>query len=761
MSSKDTSSPEHLFSSDRPITRLDEDKLDRRSFAEQLARAVRGWKGNDSLVIALYGPWGTGKSSIKNMVIDALRAAPERVSVVDFNPWQVANRASLTEAFFDEIGIALRKGPIASKKAQRRTVSKWKRYAARLKSSKQLLDLFINPLRAILILSAVLIFGATLPDLRSAAFIVGAVYLLVAALLTWLFKVAEQIAAFKEPGTEKETLEEVKSAVRKELAELSAPILVLVDDLDRLTPTELLEIFQLVKANGDFPNLVYVLLCDRPTVEKHIQEVMKGAEGRDYLEKIVQIPFDVPLLDRQRVREILFKGLDTLLADAAVSKNFDQTRWGNIFFGGLQQYFDTLRQVNRYLSSLSFHVSMFKTDGDFEVNVVDLIALEALRVYEPEVYQALSENKRLLTSLSDLDRGQNSEPRRKLNAILEGIPAERVNGVRDMIKRLFPPAEWAFGGSHYGADWSEAWYRELRVCAEDVFDRYFHFVLPKGELSQATISRLLAATNDRAALRAELNQLAAAGQLEVAMDRLEAYKQQIPIAHAVPFLTALFDVGDQVSDQERGMFELSPAMHARRIVYWYLKQEENLPRRGELVRTAMEQTDGLLLPIGFTSLIDPDPDRRERAEEFVPADILRDLKGICIEKINASAAAGRLPNQIAEILYRWREWAGPEEPTAFCTRLVETTDGLLRLLKAFLVCGRSHGMSDHVAKLRWFIRRRDIEAFLSFDLVEAKVNALPTDLELSTDDKRAVDAFKKAAERRRAGRADDDPFARD
>ncbi len=411
MSSKGIFPTEHLFSSDRPITRLDEDKLDRRSFAEQLARAVRGWKGNDSLVIALYGPWGTGKSSIKNMVIDALRAAPERVTVIDFNPWQVASRASLSEAFFDELGIALRKGTIASKKVQKRTISNWKQYAARLKSSKGLLDLLINPWRSILIVSAVLLFGSSIPDLRPVAITVGLVYLLIAALLTWSSKVAEQIAAFQESGAEKETLEEVKSAVRKELAELSAPILVLIDDLDRLTPTALLKIFQLVKANGDFPNLVYILLCDRPTVEKHIREVMKGADGRDYLEKIVQIPFDVPLLDRQRIREILFAGLNTLLADDAVSKNFDQTRWGNIFFGGVEQYFSTLRQVNRYLSSLSFHISMFKTDGGFDVNVIDLIALEALRVYEPEVYQALSENKRLLTTLS---RGPNDEARRKL-----------------------------------------------------------------------------------------------------------------------------------------------------------------------------------------------------------------------------------------------------------------------------------------------------------------------------------------------------------
>lgn len=760
MTANDSSSSEHLFSADRPIEHLEEDKLDRRSFAEQLARAIQAWKGNDSLVIALYGPWGTGKSSIKNMVVDALRSASKKVSVIDFNPWQVASRATISEAFFDEIGIALKRGAIASKKKQKQILGKWKLYAARLKSGKALLELLVKPVRVVLILSAVLMFGATIPSLRTVSITFGFAYLVIAALLSWSTRVAEQVAAFQEAGLDKEPLEQVKWEVRKELSDLDRPILVLIDDLDRLTPSELLEVFQLVKANGDFPNLVYVLLCDRLTVEKHIEEVMKGSDGRDYMEKIVQIPFDVPILDTKRVREILFKGLDRLLADTAVSQNFDQTRWGNVFMGGLQQYFGTLRQVNRYLSSLSFHISMFKTDGSFEVNIVDLIALEALRVYEPEVHQALSQNKRLLTSLTDRGHGRDEDARRKLNAMLEGVPPERLEGAKEIVRRLFPPAEWAFGGSHYGTDWSETWYRELRVCSDNVFDRYFHFALPKGELSQGAIRRLLEAANDRAAFRAELNDLASKGQLELAMARLEAYKQQIPIANAMPFVTALFDIGDSLSDEYGGMTHITPAAHARRIIYWHLKQEQDLARRGGILRTAMEQTTGLMLPIGVTTWIEPNP-RSQDQEEFVSADFVRDLKAICVEKIQAAVSENRLPKELASLLFRWRDWAGQEPPAAFCAELINTSDGLLRFLKAFVNCSTSQGMSDHVAKLRWYIRRRDIETFSPFELVEAKVNALPAQLVLSEEDKRAVDQFKKTAERKRAGKSDDDPFRQD
>ena len=578
---------QHLFSADRPIRSLDEDQLYRRTFAEELARAVRGWRGNDSLVIALYGPWGSGKSSIKNMMVDALRSVPDSATVIDFNPWQVANRAQLSEAFFDEIGIAIGKGPVASRKDRNKTVKNWKRYTARLKSGGELLTLLTAPLRWTFVIGAIAVFGSTISSLRPFAIAFGVICLL-AALLTKSAKITEQIAAFLEPGAERETLEETRAAVQSEISKLSAPIAVMVDDLDRLTPAELLEMLQLVKANGDFPNLIYLLLCDRPTVERNIQEAAKAASGREYLEKIVQVAFDVPLLDRKRLQHILFKGLDTLIADKAVSKHFNQTRWGNIFVGGLQHYFSTLRQVNRFLSTFSFHCALFKSGGAFEVNVIDLIALETLRVYEPDFYLALPKNKSLLTDVRDFGRGNRDEEGQKVNALLEGVPAARADALRELIKHLFPPVEWVLGGSHYGADWTERWSRELRVCSEDMFDRYFHFVLPPGDLSQEMIERLMAATGDREALRLELEALASRNLLELAMDRLEAYKQQIPLKDAVPFVTAMFDMGDQLSSERAGMFEISSAMHAERIIYWFLKEENDPAQRGAVLRDALK-----------------------------------------------------------------------------------------------------------------------------------------------------------------------------
>lgn len=102
--------PKHLFSSDRPINYQSEDLLGRVGFADSLALAIKGWTGNDSLVIALYGPWGSGKSSIKNMVLELLRKAKKECPfIVEFTPWQWSGQEQLAEAFFREIGTVLEK----------------------------------------------------------------------------------------------------------------------------------------------------------------------------------------------------------------------------------------------------------------------------------------------------------------------------------------------------------------------------------------------------------------------------------------------------------------------------------------------------------------------------------------------------------------------------------------------------------------------------------------------------------------------------
>ena len=91
---------EYPFSADRPINFGSEDLLGRAKFAASLGKAIKSWTGKDSLVIALYGPWGSGKSSLKNLVLESLRSSPSDCpSILEFNPWHLASQSQITQGF--------------------------------------------------------------------------------------------------------------------------------------------------------------------------------------------------------------------------------------------------------------------------------------------------------------------------------------------------------------------------------------------------------------------------------------------------------------------------------------------------------------------------------------------------------------------------------------------------------------------------------------------------------------------------------------
>jgi predicted KAP-like P-loop ATPase len=748
--------PDHHFFADRPIETRAEDLLGRRNFAETLADLLRRWRGRDSLVVALYGAWGSGKSSVKNMVRDAL-AGGDAPTIVEFNPWQLSTRDEITSAFFREVGIALDRDR-RPKRDRRRVARLWRAYAAYLNVGASFARLVRS--RAVLVLVAVVFtaLGVSLAHLPPEVIGILAALVIATALLKPLRDVVAAIAAVAEARErlESKSLSEVKDELAAALRKLNSPLIVVMDDVDRLTGAETREVMQLVKANADFPNLVYLLLLHRESVERSLEEV-SPISGRDFLEKIVQVPFDVPEVEQERVDDILVAGLSRILQSKGARERFDLQRCQNLYLGCLQPYFRSLRSVYRFLSTFAFHTTLFTSGESFEVNPIDLIALEVLRVFEPDVYRAIAQRKGPLTSTSEGGRGE-EEPRRKAIETIFDV-AEKRSVVQEIVSALFPRVERLFGGSGYSADFDDTWFREGRVCSAQLFDRYFKLAIPSGDISQATLDRLRRATGNRDELRSELRALAAAGQLGTAMNRLEAYKEDVPLDDAVPFVTALMDIGDELPSDKGGVFSIGADMHASRIIYWFLRREPDEGRRLEVLREAIKTTDGLYLPVFKVSLEEGTrkEGERERSAKLVGDAGLAELQRLCLEKIRAAANDGRLERhpRLAYILFRWREWGDAEEPREFCRRLAPTREGAVSLVAAFLQESRSWGMQDRVARRNLYFRPSLLAEFVEPETVEGTLETVPLE-SLADDQRQAVVVFRAAMERRRQGKPEAD-----
>ena len=91
-----------MFKDNCPISSLDEDKLNRRNFAESLANAIKSYKNPNCLTISLMGKWGSGKTSIINMVTNYWNNESESENIIiHFDPWYFSNKDNLLFQFFD------------------------------------------------------------------------------------------------------------------------------------------------------------------------------------------------------------------------------------------------------------------------------------------------------------------------------------------------------------------------------------------------------------------------------------------------------------------------------------------------------------------------------------------------------------------------------------------------------------------------------------------------------------------------------------
>lgn len=176
-----------------------------------------------------------------------------------------------------------------------------------------------------------------------------------------------------------------------------------------------------------------------------------------------------------------------------------------------------------------------------------------------------------------------------------------------------------------------------------------------------------------------------------------------------------------------------------------------------MLEASIRETEGLCLPVNLVSLEAPTDEKKAQDQEtLVDKDGFKKLTALCVSRIEAAAADGRLAKtaDMASVLYRWKEWGGDDGPMQFVNVLVQTLDGTLAFLRAFLHRATSHGLGEFVAKERWYIPLKIIEDFVQWETIEALTKDISVESLSSAEDRRAIEAFVRAVHRRRKGKPD-------
>lgn len=388
---------------DRPLNKesaLDSDKFGRRGFASAAAASLANVCSTAGLVVSVEGSWGSGKTSALAMIEAMLLKQKNVPVIVHFNPWLIGSRDALLRGFLARIAAEVAVKPHSENGLV---------LAKALNTYSSAFDLL-----------------KLIPGAEPLSSIVQAVF-------SATGKTVEAISELKAPDVEAQK-EKVEAALRNFLR----PIIVVIDDIDRLFPEEVYEIVRIVKAVGDLPNVGYILAWD----PEYVSEALAKAgvpRAASYLDKIVQLRLPLPTLSRH-ARESLINEALNRLPEAAMAPLFRESeeRLSTVYRYGLCDLLEQPRDFYRIFNI----VAALEPSLRGEVVLGDIIGLAGLMAKAPQVYDLLCRNPRFFVGNLPYEAGNLhnedvvKEGKQERNDAIARSTAPRA--VRKLVEELFP-----------------------------------------------------------------------------------------------------------------------------------------------------------------------------------------------------------------------------------------------------------------------------------------------------------------------------------
>jgi len=489
----------------------------RTEFAHAVATRIdRCAEGQASTVFGVVGPWGIGKTTLLKDIVGRLG----HWTCVWFSPWSVADVESITTEFVSALSGAFPQSPTMKEKLA---------WYARLCT----------------------------PALKLIPLVGDAAATVAQQAISELAKRPAWHSAF---GT-----------LSAEIADQHHRVLMVVDDVDRLDSDELRSLLRVVRLLGRFTNVHYLLAYDQATIDRVLESHSANGESSEFMEKIVQFPFEVPptpiVVRRRWSRSIV----DAVSPDDEASGGYSEQREQlvSILASGLE----TPRAAERLREQM---LSLAKLISQAEVDALDFTALTWLRITHHQVWDEirLHPDEYLSWRESDTDASRDMRMKRIKKLVRRGS----AKPVQDAVAYMFEPmgvVETLAG-------------RRWRIQSSRYFERYFHVGLADDDVSERTTESALRELANGRANSEDACQLEAiiVGQDEersaLALDVIDKLRRDSPGTSL-----AILDYVEKV----RLEFQSIPNLHPFRrsaVDRWLVKEifralETRLVSEGELV----------------------------------------------------------------------------------------------------------------------------------------------------------------------------------
>ncbi|MGB8989058.1 MAG: P-loop NTPase fold protein, partial [Candidatus Sulfotelmatobacter sp.] len=379
-----------LLESDDPIETWAQDALGRAALVDTISIKLMISK---TPVLALFGEFGSGKTSILNLL---RRNLENKAIVVSFSTWLPGSQETLTSYLLADIATECQKQyivPGLRKSAER--------FASALAQSVPFLKGY--------------------PELFPAA-------------------------------TQRDDIESVRAA----LSRLPKRVIVLLDELDRMEKNELLTLLKVIRGTATLPNLSFVCASNREAIAETVKGEFNDKSNL-YFEKFFPVSVQIPKPDREALCEAgierlvaVFNGRGWFEHDAELESFRKQIN--AMWEGRIAPFCHNLRAIGLLANDVGTAAALLRR----EVHPVDLTLIELLHRFKPSIYEIVEKNFVTLTGGQGLLKGgsyvSDQEKERLKKKLLEDIHKEaggdeQFQLVTGILKELFPNSLPRFEGS--------------------------------------------------------------------------------------------------------------------------------------------------------------------------------------------------------------------------------------------------------------------------------------------------------------------------
>lgn len=612
------------FSNDNPIAHKADDRLNRSPFAERIASVIVNLPKNISLVIGINGQWGDGKTTILNLIRNDL-SNNSKILVQNFNPWRLTDEEKIFRGYFSLLSNAL--GTLLSTKTER--TKKWTKKLIRLiRIITKPLGLVFKPLETIDML---------------------------------LSEFADAVAS----GDSIE-IEELRNRIIAHLYETDKKIVIMIDDIDRLDRNEAHLLFRTIKACADFPNIIYILAFDDRAVARALGvQYGTGDEqaGRAFLEKIIQIPLNLPVAAKEDLRTLCFEQIEHALNVSDIELTKSQV-------GELVSNFDRCilirvtnpRSTKRFGNGLMFAIPMLIG----EVNYVDLILIEALKAFYIELYRIIRENYANFCGVNDSTTTKEDAPLpiKKVIDQIKTMPQEESSAAQFLLISLFPRISFYFNRSNFKNDRIETWTKEKRISAPRYCYKYFTYSISTSDISDIEIQNIIIAakSGDKASLKATLInhfERHAKSIIEKFRDIENTVEENIVDILA----TSIAELANKIPNPQILFTWAAPPSQAAIFLSHILKRINDLKKRVEVATSIMSVAEPLWFAAECIRWLHTSDKPENIDNNTLTNEELISVRNTLVKRIKQKSAEGRPLfdpeiQQEQSLLYEWRRSEG-------------------------------------------------------------------------------------------------------